>query len=306
MEGCNWRLMTLAFGLLCAAAALATEDVGQWEAEAHEWREQRLERLTAPFGWLSLVALSFPGDGDWLVGSDEGSDLRLVSGPDHWGTLSLRGTRAWFEPAADGIAVEGELLAEGLELTVAGEEPATRVSAGSGWFEIARRGDRLVFRARDREAETRRDFQGLDYFEFNPDWRVEARWEAHPDGATIPIADVLGELRDQPNPGRAVFEFDGQTFALEALAADDELFFIVADRTSGRESYGLGRYLYSELPSDGRVMLDFNRSYNPPCAFNAYTTCPLPPPENRLDVRIEAGELRYRGSGGIQPADLGS
>jgi len=163
-----------------------------------------------------------------------------------------------------------------------------------------------VLRARDSEAETRTGFLGLDYFDFDPAWRVEARWEAHPEGTTIPIADVLGELREQANPGRAVFEMDGRQFALEALAAEDQLFFILADRTSGRESYGLGRFLYADLPADGRVVLDFNRSYNPPCAFNAYTTCPLPPPENRLDVPVKAGERGYRGSGGVQPSDLDS
>lgn len=307
MEGSEfWRRAVLIVILAAVAGHALADGPERWQEEAAEWREQRLERLTAPFGWLSLVALEFPGDGDWLVGREEDSDLRLVSGPATWGTLRLRGTRAWFEPAADGLEVEGEPVTERIELTVAGEESATRVSGGSGWFEIARRGERLVFRARDQEAETRRRFLGLEYFDFDPDWRIEARWEAHPEGATIPVADVLGELREQPNPGRAVFEVGEETFALEALAAEGELFFIVADRTSGRETYGLGRYLYSDLPADGRVVLDFNRSYNPPCAFNAYTTCPLPPPENRLDVRIEAGELRYRGSGGIEPSDIGS
>ena len=305
MEGFDvWRRTALLLILAALSVGAAADGPSQWEEEAVEWREQRLERLTAPFGWLSLVALDFPGEGEWQVGRQADSDLRLISGPATWGTLYLRGTQAWFEPVADGLSVNGQPLTERIQLTVAGDEPATRVSAGSGWFEMARRGDRLVFRARDQEAETRRDFQGLDYFDYDPDWRIEARWEPHPESATIPIADVLGELREQPNPGRAVFEFGGQTYALEALAAEDQLFFIVADRTSGRETYGLGRYLYSDLPSDGRVVLDFNRSYNPPCAFNAYTTCPLPPPENRLDVRIEAGELRYRGSGGIRPSDL--
>lgn len=290
-----------------AAAAAGAADPARWEAEAMEWREQRLERLVAPYGWLSLVALEFLGDGRWSVGAGEGNDVHLISGPERWGTLILDGAQARFEPAADAaVFVDDRALDAAIDLTVAGDQPATRVSAGTGWFEIARRGDRLVVRARDSAAETRTDFLGLDYFEFDPDWRIEARWEPHPEGATIPIADVLGELRDQPNPGRAVFEVNGQKFALEALAAEDQLFFILADRTSGRESYGLGRFLYSAMPQDGRVVLDFNRSYNPPCAFNAYTTCPLPPPENRLDVRIEAGERRYRGSGGIQPSDLNS
>ncbi len=293
--------------ILAAALVKADDPAARWEAEAMEWREQRLERLVAPYGWLSLVALEFLGDGAWSVGSGEGSDVQLISGPDRWGTLTLQGKTARFKPEPGAaISADGQVLDSAIELTIAGEQPATRLSAGTGWFEMASRGDRLVLRARDSEAETRRNFVGLDHFDFDPAWRIEARWEAHPQGSTIPIADVLGELRDQDNPGRAVFDVDGRQFALEALAAEDQLFFILADRTSGRETYGLGRFLYSSLPEDGRVVLDFNRSYNPPCAFNAYTTCPLPPPENRLDVRIEAGERRYRGSGGIGPSDLGS
>ena len=299
-------------GLLIAAswplAAATPEQARQWEADALAWRDGRLERLTAPFGWLSLVTLEFLADGEWTVGSGPDNDVQLLSGPEHWGSLSLEFPAVWFQPvdSAD-VWIGDELISQRIALVVAGEAPATRVSAGTGWFEIASRGDRRVLRARDSQAPTRLDFLGLEYFDFDPNWRIEARWEAHPDDRTIPIADVLGELRDQPNPGRAVFEVEGQVFALEALAAeDDQLFFILADRTSGRSTYGLGRFLYSDAPQDGRVVLDFNRAYNPPCAFSAYTTCPLPPPENRINWPIEAGELRYRGSGGIQPSDLGS
>ncbi|TVS11633.1 MAG: DUF1684 domain-containing protein [Wenzhouxiangella sp.] len=297
------RVMLLVLlGSLLPALAVHADD---GEAAALEWREQRLERLTAPFGWLSLVALEFLGDGTWAVGSANDKPVRLPSGPEHWGDVVVEGPRAWFEPEPGAeVLIEDAPVPSRRELVVGGEEPATRVHAGTGWFEIARRGDRLVLRARDSEAVTRREFLGLDYFEFDPDWRIDARWEPHPEGSTIPIADVLGELRDQANPGRAVFEFGGRTYSLEALAADDELFFIFADRTSGRSTYGLGRFLYSDLPEEGRVELDFNRAYNPPCAFNAYTTCPLPPPENRLDVQVEAGELRYRGSGGVRAEDL--
>jgi uncharacterized protein (DUF1684 family) len=287
--------------------AWASDPVDEWEADARQWHEQRLERLVAPFGWLSLVALEFLGDGEWTVGAASDNDVDLISGPDLWGTLVIDNMQARFEPAPGAhVSVDDKALDSAIDLVIRGEQPATRVSAGTGWFELASRGERLVLRARDSEASTRLDFLGLDYFDFDPNWRLEARWEAHPEGTTIPIADVLGELREQDNPGRAVFEFGGEQFALEALDAGDQLFFILADRTSGRESYGLGRFLYADLPEDGRLILDFNRAYNPPCAFNAYTTCPLPPPENRLDVRIEAGERRYRGDGGIQAADLTS
>ena len=301
--------LVMMIGLLAMpamAAQAAPEVEAEWAEQAMEWRMQRLDRLTAPFGWLSLVALEFLPDGDWVVGSAPDSDVQLPSGPERWGVVSFAQARAWFDPAPGAeVWIGEERVLERLELVIASEAPATRVSAGTGWFEIARRGDRLVLRARDSEAVTRREFLGLDYFDFDPAWRITARWQEHPDGMTIPVADVLGELRDQDNPGQARFDFNGREYVLEALAAEGELFFIFADRTSGRSTYGLGRFLYAALPADGHVVLDFNRAYNPPCAFNAYTTCPLPPPENRLDLLVEAGELRYRGAGGVQPADLG-
>jgi uncharacterized protein (DUF1684 family) len=303
-----WVAVTVILALsLGSAPTLAGGSEAQWEAEAREWQEQRLERLVEPFGWLSLIALEFLNDGHWSVGSAKDSDVVLISGPDRWGTLMVDGMQARFEPAAGvDLRVDDEPVDSLVDLVIRGEEPASRVSAGTGWFELASRGERLVLRARDSQAPTRLEFLGLDYFDFDPDWRIDARWEPHPDGTTIPIADVLGEIRDNDNPGRAVFEVEGEVFSLEAIASDDQLFFILADRTSGRETYGLGRFLYSDLPEDGRVILDFNRAYNPPCAFNAYTTCPLPPPENRLDVRIEAGERRYRGDGGVGASNLKS
>jgi uncharacterized protein len=264
-----------------------------WEAEAMAWRERRLARLIEPYGWLSLVGLEFLENGQWTLGSAPGNELVVPAGPEHWGQLMVIGTRAWFDVesgATDQVRVDGQSVGSA-EIHVGGEQGPTLVEAATVQWQLLERSGRLALRVRDSQATTRTQFAGLDYFPFNPDWRIEARWEAHPPGRTLLIADVLGELIHEPNPGAAEFEFDGRTFGLEAIESGDQLFFILADRTSGRETYGLGRFLYSDLPRDGRVVLDFNRAYNPPCAFTEYSTCPLPPPENRLDTRVEAGEL---------------
>lgn len=275
--------------------------LSQYEREAMGWRERRHNRLTEPFGWLSLVGLEPLEQGRYRVGTDAANELPVTSGPPLWGALTVIGNRAWFdvEPGADVRIINGN--GPSVEMQTGGDHGPTFIEAGSMQLQLLDRGGKPVLRMRDSQASTRVDFAGLAYFPFNPDWRIEARWLPHPEGRTLLVANVLGELIHEPNPGMAEFEFQGRSYGLEAVDSGDQLFFILADRTSGRESYGLGRFLYSDLPEDGIVVLDFNRAYNPPCAFTEYSTCPLPPPENRLDVRIEAGELTYRGSGGLTP-----
>ncbi len=265
--------------------------VSEHENEALEWRERRLARLTEPYGWLSLVGLEFLESGHWQLGSGPDNDLVVPAGPDRWGELTVVDNQVWFDvaPGSD-VQVNGQPF-DSIVMRVSGEDGPTLIEAETVQLQLLDRGGRPVLRVRDSQAPTRVEFPGLEYFPFNPDWRIEARWHEHPPGRTLLIANVLGELIEEPNPGWAEFEFEGRTFGLEAVDSTDQLFFILADRTSGHETYGLGRFLYSDLPEDGTVVLDFNRAYNPPCAFTEYSTCPLPPPENRLDVRIEAGEL---------------
>ena len=209
--------------------------------------------------------------------------------------------------------VDGKLsiaLAEGTGATVDGK-PATHatlladnsgtpsvVAHGSVSFIVIERSGRHALRVRDSDAATRTGFVGMDYYDIDPSWRVEGRFLPHPDGKTIPIANVIGTLDDTPNPGAVEFERDGQRFRLEAVdGGPDQLWFIFADRTSGKQTYGAGRFLYSDRPKPGSdlVVVDFNKSYNPPCVFTPYATCPLAPPENRLDLAVTAGELNYRG-----------
>jgi uncharacterized protein (DUF1684 family) len=159
---------------------------------------------------------------------------------------------------------------------------------------VIKRGEKYGIRLKDPESEYRREFHGIEVFPASAEYRVTAKWVAEP--AKIPILNVLGQTEEMKSPGYAVFRIHGQEYRLRpVLEADDaqELFFIFRDQTSAKETYGAGRFLYSEMPKDGHVVLDFNKAYNPPCAFTPYATCPLPPPENRLAVRIEAGEKKY-------------
>lgn len=270
------------------------------EAEVRDWRERRHARLTEAYGWLSLVGLDFVGDGRWSVGTGGEADIRMPAGPDHWGELVVDGDRAVFDPARDAVSVGGRDGESGV-LTDPDDGEPVWVEAADVRFQIIERNGRLAVRTRWPRAESRTEFVGLDHFDFDPDWRIEAQFERHPPGTTMSVGSVLGDVTEEPNPGTAVFEIDGREFRLEAVADEDdaELFFIFADRTTGRETYGAGRFLYAPMPEDGRTVLDFNKAYNPPCAFTEYSTCPLPPPENRLDIRVEAGELDYAGDSGF-------
>lgn len=283
-----------------AHAAQLSEREAAWRVEALHWRARRLARLTEPYGWLSLVGLDFVDDGRWRIGADAASDIVMPAGPAVWGDLIVEGTRARFEPASVEVSVDGRRGVAGL-LVQHGRDDPVWVQAEDVRFQIIDRNGRLAVRTRWPRAESRTTFTGLDYFGFDPAWRVVARLDRHPSGTTLPIGSVLGDIIQEPNIGTVVFEVGGEEFSLEAIAAehDEELFFIFADRTTGRDTYGAGRMLYAPMPGDDdRTVLDFNRAYNPPCTFTEYSTCPLPPPENRLDVRVTAGEKDYAGEQG--------
>ena len=157
---------------------------------------------------------------------------------------------------------------------------------------VIERGGRLGIRLKDRESPLRKAFTGLSWFPIDERYRVVARFVPYDPPKALKVPNVLGNVTPMPSPGRAEFTIDGKAVQLDGVLEEPdatELFFIFRDQTSGHETYGAGRFLYADLPKDGKLVLDFNKAYNPPCAFTPYATCPLPPPQNRLPVRIEAG-----------------
>ncbi|HKG12516.1 MAG TPA: DUF1684 domain-containing protein, partial [Pyrinomonadaceae bacterium] len=169
----------------------------------------------------------------------------------------------------------------------------TTLKLGTLTFHVIKRGERLGVRVKDSASPERTSFRGLEYFPTDERWRVEARFEPHNPPKTIPITNVLNMEEDTPSPGSLVFDVGGQTYRLDAITeeGEEQFFVIFADATSGKETYGAGRYLYAGPPdSQGRLLIDFNKAYSPPCAFTKYATCPLPPEQNNLPLRVEAGE----------------
>jgi uncharacterized protein (DUF1684 family) len=266
-----------------------------YRADIDKWRQQREERLKAADGWLAVAGLFWLDEGPNRLGSGPGNAITLPAGaaPAVAGVFELRRGK---------VSVR---LEQGTNATVAGKPVTARelrgdepgppdvMKLGRLSLQVIVRGGRHGIRLRDPEAETRRHFAGLRWFPVREDLRIEARFVPWPAPRTIPIPNVLGQVNDLPSPGYAEFTLDGRKLRLEPVIEEpgaDELFYIFRDQTAGKATYPAGRFLYSSMPKDGAVVLDFNKAYSPPCAFTAYATCPLPPPQNRLPVAIEAGE----------------
>ena len=283
--------------IVAGSAAAAAPDPAAHAGEIEAWRAKRLERQQSPTGWLSLVGLEWLKPGRNTIGGAADNDIVLAKAPPRLGTLTLEDGRVSIELEADAAAtIDGAKSLQAVLLDDSREQP-TMVAFGSVSFYLVERSGRKGLRIKDSEAATRTGFSGLDNYPIDPSWRVEADWVAFDPPQSLGIPNVLGVIDTMPVPGKAVFERDGKRHELlPVLESADakQLFFIFADRTSGKETYGAGRFLYAEPAQDGKVVLDFNRAYNPPCVFTPYATCPLAPPENRLSIAVHAGEKRYR------------
>ena len=280
----------LAIVLLLAACKPAETKQVEVKVDGHQneikqWQTNRAERLKREDGWLTLVGLS------WLR---EGEN----PAPDSSGTLVLKDGKVTLNPTTP-VTIDGKPVSTPVPLTDdMSENGPTVVQIGTKRFQIIKRGERYGLRVKDSQAETRTHFQGLDYYPIDSKWRVEARFEPYNPPKSIAITDVTGMTADNPSPGALVFTVDGKEYRLDPILEEGETdyFIIFKDGTSRDETYPAGRYLYAApAGADGKVIVDFNKAYNPPCAFTPFATCPLPPPQNRLPVRIEAGEKKYKG-----------
>lgn len=252
-----------------------------YEAEIAAWRAERESSLKADTGWLTVAGLFWLREGRNTFGSAGTNDIVLPRGPAHAGAFAMH----------DGV-VSGGLSGEPARtFRPDSEAPADVVTIQDLTMFAIKRGDRYGIRLRDRNSSFRREFSGLHWYPVKASARVDAQWVAT--GEKIVIPNILGQNEQDTSPGHAVFAWDGHEQRLYPTEEDGRLFFVFRDQTAGKETYAAGRFLYAEMPRDGRVVLDFNKAYNPPCAFTPYATCPLPPAQNRLNVRIEAGELRY-------------
>ncbi len=301
------RIATLSLLLTMASACddkKAVEDTplsaseAQYLSEESLWRIQRQEKLTQPDGWTSLIGLHWLSLQSHYVGSSARSGIRIELGPESLGMFQRNNGKVFFTPERGlALTLDDQPFKGRVELKDDSNGAASVLGfdAGKGKLTVIERGGNRALRVKHADATTRTQFKGLDYWPANRDWRVEATFVPHPAGTTLPIASIIGTTDNTPNPGAVEFQREGKTYRIEALdQGESTLALIIADRTSGHESYGAGRYLDVARPdANGKVVIDFNRAYNPPCAFTPFATCPLPPNQNRLDLAITAGEKRY-------------
>lgn len=269
-----------------------------YEQRLYAWRRELDDDLTHEEGWLALVGLHWLDEGANAIGSDPALTVPLIhtAVPAQLGTLTLTGGLASLTVTAPDaeVRVDGEPVRQADLRDDHHPDGPSKVEIGSLMFTVIKRGDAYAVRVRDRDNPARLTFTGRAWFPLEPALRLDARFVPYETPRDYWIDNTVGQRISIDSPGEVTFTLDGQQHTLIAFPGNDEqtLWFVFRDATSGRLTYGACRFLNATLTEDGRVDLDFNRAYHPPCAFTAYATCPLPPPGNVLPVAVTAGE-RY-------------
>lgn len=289
----------LVFAALCVAGvavpAPAPDPHAAYRRQIEGWRQKREDRLKADDGWLTLAGLFWLKPGANRFGADPANEIVLpAAAPPFAGAFTLNAGRVTVD-VLPGVVVTraGQALTRAPLRTDADGAAPDILALGSLTLQIIDRNGRVAVRLKDTASPIRRSFKGLKWYPIDPAYRVTARFIAHPQPTTITVPTVTGDAAPMTSPGYVLFQLRGKSLRLDPVveSGDTTLFFILRDGTSGHTTYGAGRFLYTELPKNDEVVLDFNQAFSPPCAFTKYATCPLPPPGNRLPVAIEAGEM---------------
>ncbi len=273
-----------------------------YKKEIEQWRQQRVSRLKGKLGWLKLSGLFWLKPGINHMGSDSSSDIVLPPrAPSSLASLNMKGQDVYLKltPGQD-ARFRGKPVSEMLLLSdQEGKREPDIISTGDFTFFIIDRGGRKALRLFDQQAETLKSFKGIDYFPIDHRWRIQGQYIQFTQPRTVQVSTAIGTRVEEQVRGEVRFVLDGVSYSLQPVSQEgsNELEFVFADRTNGKQSYGGGRFLEATLSSDGKVILDFNKAYNPPCAFTSFATCPLPRAANRLPIKITAGEKVYKGHG---------
>jgi len=291
----------------CAIFSLASlAQDAPWQKDNAAWREQHKADLLKPDGWLSLAGLEWLQPGDNSVGSAANNKIRVAGGPAHLAVLHLESESVMLNPPAEGFPSEflvagAAAKSQSLRAEANNDKASPRLTIGTLSMYVIRREARFALRIKDSRSPAIIGFHELKWYRPDPAYRATAKWIPYSPQKTITLATLVGTSYDQPVPGAAEFTLAGKTFRLEPVLEDPavaKLFFILRDTTSTSTTYGACRFLYTGFPTNGldkpgEIVLDFNRLENPPCAYTPYSTCPLPPPGNRLPIPLPVGEQRY-------------
>ncbi|HEX7516177.1 MAG TPA: DUF1684 domain-containing protein [Chthoniobacterales bacterium] len=261
-----------------------------------KWRSDEEADLKKETGWLTLAGLFWLKDGINTVGAGPDFDVRLTDNfkKGKFGEID-------FKNGVAALKVESGVEAQGdgksistIDLVSDEKGKPTEIRTGSQIFYLIRREDRFGIRLKDSKSKARLTFKGQHWFPIDESYKVTARFEALPEPKEVMIPNVLGGHFKMKSPGILKFAFKGKEYSLQPVTEEDgTLFIIFSDSSNLSETYKSGRFLYADKAVNGEAVLDFNKAENPPCAFTPFATCPLPPPQNSLDVEIKAGEKRY-------------
>jgi uncharacterized protein len=260
-----------------------------------QWHENRIKRLKTENGWLNLVGLYWLKEGENTFGSAVDNDIVFpISAPAHLGTFILTGGKVdvQINPAVQVLTDSGTVKETEMKDDLSGN-PTVLQNGSLKWFIINRNG-KYGIRLRDLEAPLLKEFKGIETYPIDEKWKVEAKFVPYHSPKVIEIPNILGSVEEDTVEGKLEFKLEGNDYTLDPVSEGNEFFIIFADETNGNETYGAGRFLYSDKPdSSGKTIIDFNKAYNPPCAFTKFATCPLPPKQNYLHLKITAGEKKY-------------
>lgn len=273
------QFLILIFLTLAFAQAQDSTVVLSYSQQIERWHENRIQSLKKEHGWLSLIALDWLKEGNNVIPSIGTLVIKK-------GTLFLTINKGFKATLNNKTFSSGMIAAD-----------QDKVLIGTKALMVINRSDKYAVRVWDSETPARKNFTTIERYPLQEQWKIKARWTQYPQPKKVDIPTVIPGLTQYGiAPGIATFTLNGKECSLEPTVeeGDDQYFFVFGDKTNGKETYGAGRFLYTDPPKDGMILLDFNRSYNPPCVFTDFATCPIPAPENRLPVRIEAGEKNFQ------------
>jgi len=290
------------FTILSLTILLSTNaQTDTYFAEVKEWNAARIDALKQPNGWLNLEGLFWLKKGVNSFGSASANDLVYDNAafPKHLGDFVFENGKVYWKDAGTSKIT----IKDNAGLVITNNETLNLLTATQGkytsqWKDfvwvVIQREDKVGVRFRNLKAKTLLEFKGIERFAVDPIWRVKAKVIPQ-DQNPLMIMNVLGQNTAQKHGGQLIFDIEGKTYRLDAIDEGGvRLFVAFADATSGKTTYGSGRFIELDKPdADGYTYIDFNKAYNPPCAFTEFATCPLPPPQNRLSIAIPAGEKKY-------------
>ena len=276
----------------CNTASPVITDEAAYVKKTEEWQQQRLERLKSRNGYLNLAGLFWLQEGENSFGSDSTNDIIFPPKADPFcGILFLDSGKVTLT-VSEGVSITvNDSAVSEMQLANDMEANTTHLEQGDLAWHIIKRGDRYAVRLRDFKNPRLDELDHIPSYPIQPGYVVEAKLEPFDSARTMTVAtEVEGYNEDYKCPGTLNFKLRGKALKLYPFTSGSGYFLIIGDETSGVETYGAGRFMYASPDSTGRIILDFNRAYNPPCAFTPYATCPKPPSENILPIAVEAGE----------------